>query len=130
MASFNNEEERAAWAFAEALIDKARAMMRQAETALERFTVGQEHNRLRCVRRGIGATDAEIRWSETAVAKKALAENSFHVSQAMMYYGAAAAYYSRAQYLRSRGDAGAPAAATAAPEQRRPGPAPGTTGPG
>lgn len=103
MVSFNNEEERTAWTFAEALIDKARETMRQAETALERFLVGQEANKQRCIRRGIAATDAEIRWSETANAKKALSENSFYVSQSMMYYGAAAAYYSRAHYLRHCG---------------------------
>lgn len=103
MARFNNEEERAAWVFAEFLIDRARDMMGKAESALERFTVGQELNRQRCFRRGIGTTDAEIRWSETSNAKKALSENSFHVAQAMMYYGAAAAYYSRAAYLRAHG---------------------------
>ena len=101
MARFNNEEERAAWALAEALINRARAMMRQAENALESFMVGKELNEQRCHRRGIGPTDAEIRWSETSNAKKALADNSFHASQAMMYYGAAAAHYSRALYLRS-----------------------------
>jgi len=101
VARFNNEEERAAWVFAESLIDRAREMMRKAECALERFMVGQELNKQRCYRRGIGATDAEIRWSETSNAKKALSETNFHVSQAMMYYGAAAAYYSRASYLRA-----------------------------
>ncbi len=106
MARFNNEDERAAWALAEALIDRARTMMRQAEVALETFMVGKELNRQRCIRRGIGATDAEIRWGETDKAKKALADNNFHVSQAMMYYGAAAANYSRALYLRSHGNHG------------------------
>ena len=37
--------------------------------------------------------------------RNALTDNSFHVSLATMYFGAAAAYYSRAQYLRSHGDA-------------------------
>lgn len=107
MTRFNNEEERAAWALAESLIETGRAMMRKAETALETFTTGLELTRQHCLRRGIGATDAEIRWSETANARKALAENSFHVSQAMMYYGAAAANYSRALYLRRTGETGA-----------------------
>jgi hypothetical protein len=98
---FNNEEEQAAWTLAESLIARARAMMRKAEGALEKFMVGQELNRQRCQVRGIGSTDAEIRWSETSNARKALSENSFHVSQAMMYYSAAAAHYSRANYLRS-----------------------------
>lgn len=100
MRRFVNEEERAAWALAESLIERACAMMRQAESALEAFTAGKELNRQYCSRRGIGATDAEIRWAETAPARKALADNNFHASQAMMYYGAAAAYYSRALYLR------------------------------
>jgi hypothetical protein len=104
VARFNNEEEKAAWTLAESLIARARAMMRKAESALESFTVGQELNRQRCHLRGIGATDAEIRWAETSHARKALAENSFHVSQAVMYYGAAAAHYSRALYLRSHHD--------------------------
>jgi hypothetical protein len=103
MAGFHNDDERAAWTLAESLMDKGRAMMRQAEYALERFMIGKELNRQRCSRRGIGASDAEIRWAETSNAQKALKENSFNVSQAVMYYGAAAAHYSRATYLRSRG---------------------------
>jgi hypothetical protein len=101
---FKNEEEKAAWTLAESLIDRARAMMRQAESALESFMVGKELNRQRCHLRGIGPTDAEIRWSETSNARKALADNSFHVTQAMMYFSAAAAHYSRALYLRTHDD--------------------------
>jgi hypothetical protein len=103
MPGFCNDEERAAWDLAESLVGKARAMMRQAETALETFKLGKELNRQRCARRGISATDAEIRWAETANAKNALTDNSFHVGLATMYYGAAAAHYSRALYLRDRG---------------------------
>lgn len=106
MPIFHNEEERAAWALAESLIETGRTMMRQAEGALEAFAIGKELNRQRCLQRGIGATDAEIRWSETSPARKALAENSFHVSQAMMYFGAAAANYSRALYLRHQSTRG------------------------
>jgi hypothetical protein len=84
-------------------MEKGRAMMRQAERALENFSIGKELNRQRCSRRGIGTTDAEIRWSETSHAQKALSENSFNSAQATMYFGAAAAHYSRAAYLRSRG---------------------------
>ncbi len=102
MAPFHNDDERVSWTLAEALMEKGRAMMRQAESALENFKLGQELNRQRCVRRGISVSDAEIRWSETANAKKALSETSFNVNQAMMYYGAAAAQYSRATYLRTR----------------------------
>lgn len=103
MPVFNSDDERAAWLIAEQLMEKGRAVMRQAEIALEAFMAGKELNRRWCSRRGIGATDAEIRWAETSDAQKALSENSFNVSQAMMYYGAAAAHYSRAAYLRSRG---------------------------
>jgi predicted N-formylglutamate amidohydrolase len=105
MPAFHNDDERAAWAMAETLLHKARAMMRQAESALESWKVGRELNRRHCARRGISATDAEIRWSETADAKNALSDNSFHVGLATMYYGAAAAHYSRALYLRERGAA-------------------------
>ena len=101
MPGFYNDDERTAWMIAEQLMEKGRAVMRQAESALDAFKMGLELNRRRCARRGIGATDAEIRWTETADAKKALSDNSFNVNQAVMYYGAAAAYYSRAAYLRS-----------------------------
>ena len=75
-------------------------MMRNAETALEAFKRGKELNRQRCAQRGISPTDAEIRWSESARANSALSDNSFHVALATMYYGAAAANYTRAIYLR------------------------------
>ena len=102
MPGFHDEDERAAWVIAEQLMEKGRAVMRQAESALQAFLVGRELNRRRCSRRGIGESDAEIRWAETSDAQKALSENTFNVTQAMMYYGAAAAHYSRATYLRSR----------------------------
>src|SRR3954470_6149406 len=102
MPEFHNDDERAAWALAESLLEKARAMMRNADDALETWRVGKELNRQRCARRGISESDAEIRWADSANSKNALADNSFHVSLAMMYYGAAAAHYSRAAYLRSR----------------------------
>jgi len=108
MPRFHSEEERAAWMLAESLAETAREMLKQAEIALESWRTGKELNRVRCERRGIRASDAEIRWSETATAKNALTANSFHVSLATMYFGAAAAHYSRAQYLRSRGDAQVP----------------------
>ena len=101
MPGFHSEDERTTWAIAEQLMEKGRAVMRQAESALEAFMVGKEMNRRRCSRRGIGETDAEIRWNETTDAQRALSENSFNVTQAMMYYGAAAAHYSRAAYLRN-----------------------------
>jgi hypothetical protein len=103
MRAFNSEDERIAWALAESLSEQARAMMRQAETALETWKTGKEMNRLRCERRGISASDAEIRWAESANSKNALTDNSFHTGLAIMYFGAATANYSRALYLRSRG---------------------------
>lgn len=103
MPPFHTDDERSAWNVAESLMEKGRAMMRQAESALETFMIGKELNRQRCVRRGISPSDAEIRWSETSNAQKALSETSFNVNQALMYYGAAAAHYSRATYLRTKG---------------------------
>lgn len=103
MPTFNSEEERAAWALAESFADQAKTMMRQAEAALETWKMGKEMNRLRCERRGISASDAEIRWAASTNSKNALTDNSFHVGLATMYYGAATANYSRALYLRSKG---------------------------
>jgi hypothetical protein len=102
MPGIHDDDERAAWALAEQFLDKGRSLMRTAESALDEFLAGKELNRLRCSRRGISATDAEIRYSTTTVAQKSLSDNSFNVTQAMMYYAAAAAHYSRAAYLRSR----------------------------
>jgi hypothetical protein len=102
---FHNDDERAAWVLAETLLDKARSMMRNADEALERWREGKDLMTQRCARRGISESDAEIRWAESAGSKNALSDNSFHVSLAMMYYGAAAAHYSRAAYLRSRREA-------------------------
>jgi hypothetical protein len=102
MPTFYTEEEKAAWALAESMVEQARAMMRNAEAALETWKVGKEMNRLRCQRRGISESDAEIRWSGSANAKNALTDNTFHTGLATMYFGAAAANYSRALYLRTR----------------------------
>lgn len=102
MPAFNSEDEHAAWTLAESFVEQARVMMRQAEVALETWRLGKEMNRLRCARRGISASDAEIRWAESANSKNALSDNSFHVGLATMYYGAASANYSRALYLRNR----------------------------
>ena len=103
MPAFYTDDERAAWTLAESLVEQARAMMRNAEAALEMWKVGKEMNRLRCARRGISESDAEIRWSESANSKNALTDNTFHTGLATMYFGAAAANYTRALYLRSRG---------------------------
>jgi hypothetical protein len=105
MPGFHNDDERDAWTLAESLLDKARSMMRNAESALDKWRMGKELNRRRCAQRGISESDAEIRWAESANSKNHLTDNSFHVSLATMYYGAAAAHYSRAAYLRSRREA-------------------------
>jgi hypothetical protein len=102
MPAFYSDDERAAWNLAETLVHQAREMMREAESALETWKVGKEMNRLRCARRGISESDAEIRWAESATSKNALTNNSFHVGLATMYFGAASANYSRALYLRNR----------------------------
>jgi hypothetical protein len=101
---FLNDDERAAWDLAESLLHQARAMMREAEDAMDTWRTGKEMNRLRCARRGISASDAEIRWSATATAKNAITNNNFHVGLATMYYNAASANYARALYLRTHND--------------------------
>ena len=105
MPGFYTDDERVAWAIAESLLEKARAMMLQAENALDTWKIGKEINRRRCAARGISTTDAEIRYASTAPAKNALSDNSFHTGLATMYFGAANAYYSRALYLRNRSTA-------------------------
>jgi len=52
MPGFYSDEERTAWLIAEQLMAKGRAVMRQAESALEAFKAGKELNRQRCARRG------------------------------------------------------------------------------
>jgi hypothetical protein len=99
VSRFVSAEERSAWSVAEALLDKGTALMRQAEGAMEKFSRGKELMVQRCARRGISRSDAEIRWSETVEAKKAIGENNFNVTMASLYFGAAAAHYSRADYL-------------------------------
>jgi hypothetical protein len=101
MPGFHNDDERAAWTLAESLLDKARTMMGTADEALERWRAGKDQMVRRCAQRGISVSDAEIRWAASSTSKNALSDNSFHISLAMMYYGAAAAHYSRAAYLRS-----------------------------
>ncbi|MEU4421887.1 hypothetical protein AB0F81_14780 [Actinoplanes sp. NPDC024001] len=102
---FQNNAERAAWELAETLLQQGRAMMREAEKAMETWRTGKEMNRQRCARRGISASDAEIRWSATATAKNAITNNNFHMGLATMYYGAATANYARALYLRDADNA-------------------------
>ncbi len=104
MPAFITDDEQDAWTQAESLVQQARTLMVQAETALESFKTGKALYQQRCARRGISATDAEIRWAGSTTAKNALTDNGFYAGLATMYFGAAAAHYSRALYLRSRGD--------------------------
>lgn len=102
MSTRYHDEERNAWELAESLLQKARNMMREAESAMEAWRTGKEMNRLRCERRGISQSDAEIRYSASANAKNAITNNNFHVGLAQMYYNAATANYARAAYLNAR----------------------------
>ncbi|SDT70443.1 hypothetical protein [Actinoplanes derwentensis] len=96
------DDEHNTWELAEGLLQQAKAMMREAESAMEAWRTGKEMNRLRCERRGISQSDAEIRYSASANAKNAITNNSFHVGLATMYYNAASANYARALYLHAR----------------------------
>ncbi|GGQ46817.1 hypothetical protein [Couchioplanes azureus] len=101
MPRFSNAEEQAAWTLAEALSEKAMACMREAEQAAENFRVGKVQMRRNFKARGLSEVDADIRWSGTTRAKKALADNGWYMSQASMYNEAAAAQYAKALYLRN-----------------------------
>ncbi|MEV6299464.1 hypothetical protein AB0M02_08675 [Actinoplanes sp. NPDC051861] len=98
---FLNDGERAAWDLAEHLHHQARAMMREAEAAMETWRTGKEMNRQRCARRGIGPTDADIRWSASDTAKNAITNTNFHMGLATMYFNGANTSYARALYLRT-----------------------------
>jgi hypothetical protein len=50
--------------------------------------------------RGLSEVDADIRWSGTTQARKALSDNEWYMSQAVMYNDAAAAQYAKALYLK------------------------------
>ncbi len=96
---FKSAEEQAAWTLAEALSAKGFAAMRQAEEAAETFRSGKMMTRRQFKQRGLTEADADIRWSGTTQAKKALADNGWYMSQASMYHDAAAAQYAKALYL-------------------------------
>jgi hypothetical protein len=101
VAQFHSEAEKAAVNLAEALDEKAFAAMHEAEGAAARYRIGKQRMRLQFQQRGLGRADADIRWSGTTDAKKALSDNSWYMQQAIMYHSAAAAQYARALYLRS-----------------------------
>lgn len=104
MLTFRNAAEQAAWAMAEALSEKAFAAMRQAEEAAESFRSGKMLVRRQFKQRGLSEADADIRWSGTTQAKKALADNGWYMTQATMYNEAAGAQYAKALYLNRRDD--------------------------
>ena len=104
MLKFRNAAEQAAWTLAEALSQKGMACMRQAEEAGETFRSGKMQMRRQFKARGLSEVDADIRWSGTTAAKKALSDNGWYMSQASMYSQAAAAQYAKALYLKNCDD--------------------------
>ena len=101
MLTFTNAQEQAAWTMAEALSEKAFAAMREAEQAAENFRNGKMQMRRQFKQRGLTDVDADIRWSGTTQAKKALSDNGWYMAQASMYSEAAAAQYAKALYLKN-----------------------------
>ena len=98
---FESEAEKAAMSLAEALDEKAFAAMREAEDAAKRFQLGKQRTRQLFQQKGLSRADADIRWSGSTEARKALSDNGWYMQQAVMYHSAAAAQYARALYLRS-----------------------------
>ena len=101
MLTFTNAAEQTAWTMAEALSEKGFAAMRQAEEAAEAFQSGKMAMRRQFKARGMSQIDADIRWSGTTQAKKALADNEWYMAQAAMYNEAASAQYAKALYLKN-----------------------------
>ncbi|GLY07179.1 MULTISPECIES: hypothetical protein [Actinoplanes] len=102
MQTFTNEAEQAAFTLAEALCEKAMSCMRSAEEASEAFRNGQTAMRRQFRARGLSEVEADIRWSGSAQASRAIADNGFFMSQAAMFNTAATAQYAKALYLRTR----------------------------
>ena len=100
MPTFRSAAEQAAWTMAEALSEKGFSCMRQAEEAAENFRAGKMQTRRTFRAKGHSEVDADIRWSGTTAAKKALGDNAWYMSQATMYNEAAAAQYAKALYLK------------------------------
>ncbi|GIE96268.1 hypothetical protein [Paractinoplanes rishiriensis] len=100
MLTFTNAAEQGAWTLAEALSEKAFAAMKQAEEAAEAFRTGKLAMRRQFKSRGMSEIDADIRWSGTTQARKALSDNEWYMAQASMYNEAAAAQYAKALYLK------------------------------
>jgi hypothetical protein len=100
--TFTNETEQAAYTLAEALSDKAMSCMKFAEEAGEAFRSGKMAMRRQFKARGLSEAEADIRWSGTSQAARAIGDNQFFMAQASMYNNAAAAQYAKALYLKSR----------------------------
>ncbi|GIF16918.1 hypothetical protein [Actinoplanes teichomyceticus] len=98
MHTFTNEAEQTAYNLAEALSEKAMSYMRNAEEAAEAFRTGQTAMRRQFKARGLSEAEADIRYSGTAQASRAIADNSFFMSLASMYNTAAATQYAKALY--------------------------------
>jgi hypothetical protein len=101
---FSSAAEKEAWTLAEALSEKSFSCMRQAEEAAEKFRVGKTQLRRQFKARGLTEVDADIRWAGMTVARKALSDNGWYMSQASMYSEAAAAQYAKALYLKNTDD--------------------------
>ena len=101
MLKFKSAEEQAAWTMAEALSEKGFSCMKQAEEAAEIFRAGKMQMRRNFKARGMSEVDADIRWSGTATARKALSDNDWYMAQASMYNEAATAQYAKALYLKN-----------------------------
>ena len=101
MLKFKSAEDQAAWTMAEALSEKGFSCMKQAEEAAEIFRAGKMQMRRNFKARGMSEVDADIRWSGTSTARKALSDNDWYMAQASMYNEAAAAQYAKALYLKN-----------------------------
>lgn len=102
MDGFTNDAEQAAYTLAEALSEKALSCMKYAEEAAEAFRSGKMAMRRQFKARGLSEAEADIRYSGTSVAARAIADNDFFMSQASMYNNAAAAQYAKALYLKNK----------------------------
>ncbi len=102
MQTITSETEQAAFTLAEALSEKAMSCMRNAEEAAEAFRTGRIAMRRQFKARGLSEVEADIRWSGSSQASRAIADNGFFMTQATMYNNAAAAQYAKALYLKTR----------------------------
>ena len=102
MDSITNDTDHAAYHLAEALSEKAISCMKYAEEAAEAFRSGKLAMRRKFKARGLSEAEADIRYSGTSVAARAISDNNFFMSQASMYNNAAAAQYAKALYLKNK----------------------------